>query len=164
MNFWLVIDTFLQWKSSLMCNNFVCTQFTFVCSSGMETVSVPLLNKHLERATVGDINIYKHILPQSKCSLIYLLLFCVFFLRFKSSARHIFSKTTLTLTVWQCKMCEIHMGCFTNLDWTSSRNYTWIVPDLLSTFRFYMIPSLPSDFVSNKVPGKSDQCLFLLVD
>ena len=33
----------------------------FVCSSVMETVSVPLLNEHLERVTVGDVNIYKYV-------------------------------------------------------------------------------------------------------
>ena len=27
----------------------------------METVSVPLLNEHLERVTVGDVNIYKYV-------------------------------------------------------------------------------------------------------
>ena len=31
----------------------------------METVSVPLLNEHLVRVTVGDVNIDKHMLPQS---------------------------------------------------------------------------------------------------
>jgi len=65
----------------------------------METVSVPLLNEHLERVTVGDVNIYKHMLPQSQCSLVDSLLFCVFSLSFKSSAHHILSETTLTLTV-----------------------------------------------------------------
>ena len=33
----------------------------FVCSSVMKTVSVPLLNEHLERVTVGDVNIYKYV-------------------------------------------------------------------------------------------------------
>ena len=108
--------------------------FTFVCSLVMETVSVPLLNGQLEHTTVSDVNINKHMLPQSQCSLVDSLLFCVFSLSFKSSAHHILSETTLTLTVWQCKMCKIHMGCFTNLDWTSSHNFVWIVPDLLGTF------------------------------
>ena len=30
----------------------------------METVPLPLFNEHLERVTVGDVNIYKHMLPQ----------------------------------------------------------------------------------------------------
>ena len=111
---------------------------------------MPLLNEHLECVTVGDVNIYKHMLPQLQCSLIDSLLFCIFSLSFKWSAHHILSKTSLTLTVWQCKMCKIHMGCFTNLDWTSFHNYVWIVPDLLGTFGFYLISSLPSDFVCHK--------------
>ena len=149
----------------------------------METVSVPLLNEHLECTAVGDVNIYKHMLPQSQFSLVDSLLFCVFSLRFKWSAQHILSKTTLTLTVWQCKMCKMHMGCFTNFDWTSSHNYVWIIPDLFGTFWLYLISwvlldftwslgyfwILPHLFTSfrfclSQVPGKSDQCLLLLVD
>ena len=117
-------------------------------SWNLETVSVPLLNEHLERTTDSDVNIYKHMLPQSLCSLTDTLLFCIFSLSFKWSAHHILSKTTLTLTVWQCK---IHMGCFTSLDSTSSHNYVWIVPDLLGTFGFYLISSLPSDFACHKL-------------
>ena len=58
----------------------------------METVSVPFLNEHLKCVTVSDVNIYKHMLLQSQCSLIYLLLFCIFSLRFKWSAHHILTK------------------------------------------------------------------------
>ena len=72
------------------------------------------------------------------------------FLKFPVNCSSYFLKTTLTLTVCQCKMCKIHMGCFTNLDWTSSPNDVWIIPDLLSTFGFYLISSFPSDFVSHK--------------
>ena len=61
--------------------------------------------------TVSDVNINKHMLQQSQCSLADSLLFCVFSLSFKWSA-HILPNTTLTLTVWQCKMCNMHMGCF----------------------------------------------------
>ena len=35
----------------------------------METVSMPFLNEHLERVTVGDVNICKHMLPQPQRSL-----------------------------------------------------------------------------------------------
>ena len=58
----------------------------------METVPLPLFNEHLERVTVGDVNIYKHMLPQSQFSLIDSLLFYVFSLSFKWSAHHILSK------------------------------------------------------------------------
>ena len=134
------------------------------------------MNIYLEHTTVIDVIIYKHMLLQSQCSFNDSLLFCVFSSSFKWSAHLILSKTTLTLTVWQCK---IHIGCFTNLDWTSSHNYVWtvpdllgtfgfyliswvlldctwslgyfwILPDLLGTFGFYLISSLPSDFVCHK--------------
>ena len=58
----------------------------------MDIVFVPLCNEHVQRVTVGDVNIYKHMLPQSQFSLIDSLLFYVFSLSFKWSAHHILSK------------------------------------------------------------------------
>ena len=101
-----------------------------------ERISRILDRKHLFFSlslTFSDVNINKYMLQQSQCSLADSLLFCVFSLSFKWSAHHILSKTNLSLTPWHYK---IHMGCFTNLDGTSSQNYVWTVPNLWSTLDF----------------------------
>ena len=209
-NLWLTLffSESLLWCASTL---FVLSSHLFAHQS-WTLVSVPLLNKHLERTTVSDVNIYQHMLPQSQCSLIDSLLFCVFSLSFKWSAHHILSKTTFTMTVWQCKTCKITWGVspiwiepvlktmfglyliswvtfgfylisWVLLDFTWSLGYFWILSDLLGTFGFYLISwvlldftwslryfwILPDLFTSfwfclSQVPGKSDQCLLLLVD
>ena len=58
----------------------------------METVSVPLLNEHLESTTVSDVNIYKLMLLQLQCSLIDSLLFCIFSLSFQVKCSSYFIK------------------------------------------------------------------------